>query len=294
MKISNFEKYIVEHNISDEVLTELLKNINETLEYDFSSSRKLTDEEIDYEYFDNYIVEFIESSNLNNEDKEEQDEICNCHHNGHHYCDYSHEVNEQDKEDRFNKSMGHAHIMAMYLLREGILYIDLVQEALLGLAKANNIYSKNSEFEKYSPYFMAKEIIEYIKRQVVYRKSAFKQYIEAEKDKEIKLKLSPKVRLKERNEEIKKVELEKKEEHKKEILRLEEITKNMFDYFNLKYRLSIREIEALSLYFGLGNKKRKSNFSDIEKAMNISLEEVDKLLKESIFKLSVVNEKIKI
>lgn len=286
MKISNFEKYIVENEIFDNDLIKLLENINESLEYEYNSTRKLSEEEIDYEYFDEFIVEFIESSIFDNENNDEC-ESCACGH--HHHTQY---IN-YTKEERFNQSMREVHTMAMYLLREGISYIDLVQEGLVGLAKANNFYIENSDFMKYKLYFVAKEMIAFIKEQIIYKKSAFKQYIEAEKEKEIKLKLSPKVRLKERDEEIKKAETEKREEHKKEIERLEELTKNLFEYHNLKYRLSIREIEVLALYFGLDNKGRK-NFSDIEKSLGIELNIVDKLLKESIYKLSVVNEKVEI
>lgn len=288
MKISNFEKYIVENEIFDNDLIKLLENINESLEYEYNSTRKLSEEEIDYEYFDEFIVEFIESSIFDNENKDEcESESCAC---GHHH--HTQHINYM-KEERFNQSMREVHTMAMYLLREGISYIDLVQEGLVGLAKANNFYIENSDFMKYKLYFVAKEMIAFIKEQIIYKKSAFKQYIEAEKEKEIKLKLSPKVRLKERDEEIKKAETEKREEHKKEIERLEELTKNLFEYHNLKYRLSIREIEVLALYFGLDNKGRK-NFSDIEKSLGIELNIVDKLLKESIYKLSVVNEKVEI
>lgn len=289
MKISNFEKYIVENQISDEILIKLLENINETLEYDFTSSRKLTDEEIDYEYFDNFIIEFIESSVIDQENTEEECE-CHDHHKGHFH---THDNKNETKEERFNDSMKQVHIMAMYLLRDGINYVDLVQEGLVGLVKANNLYSENLDFKKNKLYFVAKEMIEYIKKQSIERKLAFKQYIQAEKEKEVKLKLSPKVRLKERDETIKKAETEKKEEHKKEIERLEELTKGLFEYFNLKYRLSVREIEVLFLYFGLDGNGKK-NFSDIEKAMGIPLDMVDKILKESIFKLSVGNEKVEI
>ena len=297
MKISEFEKYIVENKPNDQEFIKFIETLNETLKFDYNSTRKLTDEEIDYEYFDENIVEFIESSLGEVELTEEHSCSCDHTHEENHTCSCHHHDNEenlvQTEETRFLRSIKGSHILAMYLLREGLHYVDLVQEGLVGLAKANNLYNSNDEFEKNKFYFMAKEMIEYINSQCSYRRVAFKQYIENEREAEIKLKLSPKVRLKNRNEEIRRAEAEKKEEHKKEITRLEEITKNMFDYFELKYRLSIREIEALSLYFGL-NGSGKKNFSDIEKIMKINLDTVDKLLKESIYKLSVVEEKIEI
>lgn len=302
MKISEFEKYIVENEIQDEAFIEFTKTLDKALEFEYNSLRKLTDEEIDYEYFDDNIIEFIESS-LETFEEDEHEHHCSCGQEHHHHhsenetcgCGHHHHHHEENlsEEERFLKNIKYSHILAMYLLREGVHYVDLVQEGLLGLTKVNNLYKSQEEFEKNKFYFMAKEMIEYISSQCLYRKVAFKQYIETEKEAEVKLKLSPKVRLKNRDEEIKKAEQEKKEEHKKEIERLEELTKNMFDYSKLKYRLSLREIEALSLYFGLDGNGKK-NFSDIEKAMGINLDMVDRLLKESIYKLSVVEEKVEI
>lgn len=288
MKISDFEKFVVENEFDEESFIKFVETTKEGLEFDYNSIRKLTDEEIDYEYFDEYTIEFIESfENLEDACSDENCE-CSCHNEEH-----SWHKEEEKEEKRFYNNIRFSHILAMYLLREGIHYVDLVQDGLVGLMVANNLYRDNIQFEKNKLYFIAKEMIEHIKNQLSYRKIAFKQYIETEKEKEIKLKLSPKVRLKNRDEELKKAEIEKKEEHRKEIARLEEITKTMFEYFNLKYRLSIREIEALSLYFGFDGNGKK-NFSDIEKAMGLTPTEVDKILKESIFKLSIVDEKIEI
>lgn len=291
MKISDFEKYIVSNELSEDKFIEFLTTVKENLEFDYNSFRKLTDEEIDYEFFDEYTIQFIEEFEYVNEESCDghKDRICFCNHEEVHY----HFQHEEDKEKRFYSNVRYSHILALYLLREGIHYVDLVQEGLVGLVKANNLFENKEQFEKLKLYFIAKEMIESIKKYASYREIAFKQFIETEKEKEVKLKLSPKVKLKNRDEEIKKADLERKEEHKKEIKKLEELTKNMFSYFNLKYRLSIREIEVLSLYFGFDGRGKK-NFSDIQNIMNLSSSEADKLLKESIFKLSVVDERVEI
>lgn len=294
MKISDFEKYIVNNELNEEEFIKFIDTTKEKLEFDYNSFRKLTDEEIDYEYFDEYAVQFIEGFDYPNEEShnDHQNCTCSCNHEGtHHYS--HHKEDEEDKEKRFYSNIRFSHILALYLLREGIHYVDLVQEGLVGLVKVNNLFENKEQFEKAKLYFIAKEMIEYIKKYSFYRETSFKQYIETEKEKEVQLKLSPKVRLKNRDDEIKKADLERKEEHKKEIARLEGLTKNMFSYFNLKYRLSIREIEVLSLYFGFDGRGKK-NFSDIQNIMNLGSTELDKILKESIFKLSVVDERIEI
>ena len=210
MKISDFEKYVVENELSEEEFIKFTDTLREKLEFDYNSFRNLTDEEIDYEYFDENIIQFIEGFEiLNNDICEDENCKCSCHGDKEH--NHSHqEFIEDEKERRFYKNIKFSHILAMYLLREGIHYVDLVQEGLVGLAKINNLYENNEQFEKAKLYFMAKEMIEHIKKYSSYREIAFKQYIEEEKEKEIKLKLSPRVRLKNRNEEIKKAESKEK------------------------------------------------------------------------------------
>lgn len=291
MKISDFEKYIVENEPNEEEFIKFIGTEKEKLEFDYNSFRKLTDEEIDYEYFDEYTVQFIEGFEYLSEESCDEHEECNCKHEKEQHL--HHGENPVDREKRFYNNIRFSHILALYLLREGIHYVDLVQEGLVGLVKVNDLFEDEKDFEKFKLYFIAKEMIEYIKNYSSYREIAFKQYIETEKEKEVKLSLSPKVRLKNRDEEIKKAEIEKREEHKKEVKRLEELTKNMFSYFNLKYRLSIREIEILSLYFGFDGRGKK-NFSDIQNIMGLNSTEVDKLLKESVFKLSIVDERVEI
>ena len=92
---------------------------------------------------------------------------------------------------------------------------------------------------------------------------------------------------------MKKLEKENKEKHVKEMKELERVIETMFDYPNLKYRLSDREIQVLTLYFGL-NGHKKLDFADIALLTNIDKDSLDKILKDGIFKLSVVDEKVEI
>ncbi len=95
----------------------------------------------------------------------------------------------------------------------------------------------------------------YINNYANYRKSAFKDYAKHEIHKNNHLKVS----LKDRNksEELKKLEKENKEKHIKEIKQLEKRAETLFDYLNLKYRLSEREIKVVVMYYGLdGHEKR--------------------------------------
>lgn len=279
MNIINFEKIINNENINDKLFIDFLKtNVKSDLDFKETSLRKLTEEEIDYEYVDISIIELLENLSLS-----ENASACSCR-----------ECWEKNTlEQRFNKNMSLVYKIALYLLREGIHYNDLAQEGLIGLVKANNIYENDEEFDRYKSYYIAKEMIEYIKSYAEYRKIAFKKFIDDEKEKNIELNLNAKVLLKAGDEEKQEYEKMKKVEHNEEIRRLEKICKDLFEYSNLKYRLSLREIEILSLYFGLDTKERK-NFTEIENIMKIDSSMLDKLLKEALYKLSVVNEKVEL
>ena len=98
---------------------------------------------------------------------------------------------------------------------------------------------------------------------------------------------------KSKSEELKKLEKENKEKHIEEMKQLEKRAEYQFDYLNLKYRLGEREIEAISLYFGLDGHKRK-NFSEIQSIMKIDNDTLDKIVKDALFKLSVVDEKVEL
>ncbi len=280
MNILEFEKYLLDKNFSDEkFLEDLEENFQEELKLCYPSKvRKLTNEETVYDYFDERITELFES--LGRKNDHEKSDCCT--------CDFTEEeVLEKILED--NRKL--VYRLALYLLRDGIHYDDLSQEGLLGLIKAANLYKDDEKFELYKGYFIIREMFKHIKAYSDYRDLSFKQYIELEKSKKIKISL--KNLDEEKDKELKRLERENKLKYQSDIEKLESISKNIFKYSNLKYRLSFREIEILTLYFGLENEERK-NFTDIENIMKISSDDVDKLLRESLFKLSVTDEKVEL
>ncbi len=286
MNILEFEKFLLDNKFdtNKEFLKILKENFENELDLTYpNKNRKLTEEETIFEYFDDSIAQLFESLEGEIEDKEHCGNCC---------CSHVH-TEEEVIEERVKNNRKVVYKLALYLLREGIHYEDLSQEGLLGLINAANFCKEASEFEKYKLYFIVKAMFEHIKKYAEYRELAFKEYIKKEKEELKKIKISLKVKSEEKEAELKKLEEENKEKHKLEIEKLENLSKNMFSYFNLKYRLSLREIEALSLYFALDSDKRK-NFTDIENIMNINSDDVDKLLRESLFKLSVTDEKVEL
>ena len=274
MKLLSLEKYLLENNIDDEEFKKLVIKISEKLELEaLSEDRKLTDEEIDYEYIDFLIAETLESL---------KDDVCAC---------------EDDCRvtdccgTRVEKNLKKVYEMALYMLREGISYDDLTQEGIVGLIKAHELFEDDKDFKLYKDYYIAKEMFNYINNYVNYRKSAFKDYAKHEIHKDSHLKVSLKDR--DKSEELKKLEKENKEKHIEEMKQLEKRAETLFDYLNLKYRLSEREIKVLVMYYGLDGHEKKA-FSQISEITKIDDDNLDKLLKGAMFKLSIVDEKVEL
>lgn len=287
MNILEFEKYLMDKNFKEEdFLEDLERNFKEELNLSYpNKERKLTEEEIIADYFDPSIIELFESLEEDNNEN-----ICECSSCN---CSKEDDVVEKTTEKRLSENRKLVYRLGLYLLRDGIHYDDLTQEGLLGLLKANYLYSEEDKFNLYKSYFIIKEMFEHIKKYVEYRELSFREYIKNEKDKPKKVKISLRNSDDEKKEELRKLELENELKHKADIKRLEDIVKKTFGYFNLKYRLSLREIELISLYFALKDTRSKSN-SEIESILGLSSDDLEKLLKESFFKLSVTNEKVEL
>ena len=274
MKLLSLEKYLLKNNLDDEEFKKLVSEIPEKLELEVvSEARKLTDEEIDYEYIDFLIAETLESL---------KDDVCTCEDD----CGV-----EDCCGTRVEKNLKKVYEIALYMLRDGISYEDLTQEGIIGLIKAHELFEDDKDFNLYKDYYIAKEMFNYINNYANYRKSAFKDYAEHEIHKDSHLKLSLKDR--DKAEELKKLEKENKEKHIEEMKHLEKRAETLFDYLNLKYRLSEREIAVLVLYYGLDGYKKKT-FSQISEITKIDDDNLDKILKGAMFKLSNVDEKVEL
>ena len=274
MKLFSLEKYLLKNlDMKEEDFQKLVLEISEPLELELPEDRKLTDEEIDYEYIDLLVTETLE--NL-------KDDVCTCEKD----CGVA-----DCCGTRVEKNLKKVYQIALYMLRDGILYEDLTQEGVIGLIKAHELFEDDKDFKLYKDYYIARAMFNYIESYANYRKTAFKEYAEYEIHKESHPKIS--LKDKSKSEELKKLEKENKEKHIEEMKQLEKRAEYQFDYLNLKYRLGEREIEAISLYFGLDGHKRK-NFSEIQSIMKIDNDTLDKIVKDALFKLSVVDEKVEL
>lgn len=274
MQLLNLEKYLLKSNIDDKKFKEFIIKISEELELkNDSEDRKLTEEEIDYEYANFLIADIFENLKDNTRTNEVENEM------------------EDYYETRVEKNLKKVYQIGLYMLREGIAYEDLTQEGIIGLIKAHEVFKDYRDFKLYKDYYIAREMFNYIVNYSNYRKSAFKNYAECE----IHRNTHSKVSLKDRDklEELKKLEKENKEKQIEEMKQLEKKAEKLFDYLNLRYRLSEREIEVLTLYYGFDGEDKKS-FSEIVDIKKIDNDSLDKMLKEAMFKLSIVDQKVEL
>ena len=152
MKLLSLEKYLLKNSLDDEEFQKLVFEISEKLELEaLSEDRKLTDEEIDYEYIDFLIAETLESL---------KDDVCTC-------------GVEDCCGTRVEKNLKKVYEIALYMLRDGISYEDLTQEGIIGLIKAHELFEDDKDFKLYKDYYIAKEMFNYINNYANYRKSIY-------------------------------------------------------------------------------------------------------------------------
>ena len=254
MKILEFENFLQKNrDIDIEELKKYVLEHSKNLElYPVQEGRKLTEEEIDYEYIDLLITETLE--NL-------KDDICTCEHD----CGV-----DDCCGTRVEKNLKKVYEIGLHMLKDGISYTDLTQEGFIGMMTADSLFDDDKDFKKYKDYFIVREMFNYIDD---YSKVSLKD--------------------KSKSDELKKLEKENEEKKIEEMRKLEKTVENLFDYSNIKYRLSEREIQALTLYFGLDG-HRKRDILEVQKIMNMKQEELDNLLKDGLFKLSVVDERVEL
>lgn len=164
-----------------------------------------------------------------------------------------------DKDILITKNLRIPARIAALLLKDGIDYIDLVQEGSIALIRAIEGFRKSNymDFEKYAVLFVARSIILSINRRMEETKSQFIRYFNHEKEEYS------------HNEELSQ-ELDKK------IARLESLS-----YEELPYTLNNHEYRIINEYYGL---KGDRNISMIELEKELGLE---KNQGEAVFQMAI-------
>lgn len=180
--------------------------------------------------------------------------------------------------------------IAFNYLREGISYLDVVQEGIVGLIKGIDIYNSEiyGDFENYKKYWIIREIVLFINNKVVATKNEFKSFFKDKRENfgkenpyEEELEDSSEVYLKEEDLLPTLESIDKREK----------LMERQIDFFKLKNRLSSRQIEVLNCYFGFGKEKRLSIF-EIEEKLGIAKGEGELIFEQALFILSTVQGKV--
>ncbi|MDR3259327.1 MAG: sigma-70 family RNA polymerase sigma factor [Fusobacteriaceae bacterium] len=196
--------------------------------------------------------------------------------------DYLEEISliiPETEQDLFLKNISQVASIAFYYLKDGISYLDIVQEGNLGLLNAIDNFKNSgfSNFNDYKNYWIIREMILFIKKRITDIQYEFESFFK-EKYAEFS---GDDFHEDDFHEDEEKDILESLEIIDKKEIKLKE----KLDFFSSENRLTKREIEILKYYFGFEKEKRYSMY-EIEKEMGLSSGEGEHLFKQALMILS--------
>lgn len=170
------------------------------------------------------------------------------------------EKNEEDIKRLLTYLLLEINRLALYFCREGISFLELVQEGVIGASKGARRYdSRNGRVKKYLKNWIAREISMYIYKRFYHLKGEFKYSISENRFKEIIL---------------------SEEERLKKLEKLEKLR-----LVDIPFLLSNTEIKIMEMYFGLCEDKRVSMY-EIEKKLDLGKNKGEEKFYSALKKLS--------
>lgn len=266
INVMDFEKDILKKYYDDEMFLEFLnENAKKELVLDYSKLglKELEDEDLDT-LGEESVMDYLEevSSIIPKEELEGDDFIV--------------------------QNLPVVASIAFNYLREGVAYLDVVQEGTMGLIKGIEAYKGeiHGDFDNFKKYWIIREIVLFINNKIMDIKNEFKSFF------------------KDKRENFGKVEHE--HEHEKDEVYLteedllpslesidkrEKLMERTIDFLALKNRLSTRQIEVLNYYFGFGVDRRYSIF-EIEEKLGINKGEGEAIFEQALLILSTMEGKM--
>ena len=219
-------------------------------------------------------------------------------------------------ENLFEKSVHSVASQCFYYLRESFSYLDILQEANIGLLNGIESFGNKDTalFDNYKNFWVIRAIVLYLKRELESTKNSFLRYFKMEEEYLNHSHSSHEEREAQENTHEKKEEKEPTIEEIQDLLNEDFANKNFinddenpgyyveslretmerivenFDFFKTKNLLSPIEIEILNLYFGFDSDKRYSIY-EIENKLDIKRDQGEKIFKKAIEKISTIKEK---
>lgn len=271
INVMDFEKEIVKNLRTDNEFMEYLdKNAKKELVLDYSNLKlkELEDEDLDI-LGEESVLDYLEevASIVLDEDK------------------------NKSRDKLVEENLPVVASIAFNYLREGIAYLDVVQEGTMGLIKAIESYKDKSdiEFDNYKKYWIIREIVLFINNKIADIKNEFKSYFRLKKEN------FGKEEEHEHSQEEEHDEVYLKESdllpNVEAIEKREKLADRILEFSVLKNRLSQRQIEVLNYYFGFGVDRRYSIF-EIEEKLELPKGKGEEIFEQALVILSTMEGKM--
>lgn len=271
INVMDFEKEIVKNLRTDNEFMEYLdKNAKKELVLDYSNLKlkELEDEDLDI-LGEESVLDYLEevASIVLDEDK------------------------NKSRDKLVEENLPVVASIAFNYLREGIAYLDVVQEGTMGLIKAIESYKDKSdiEFDNYKKYWIIREIVLFINNKIADIKNEFKSYFRLKKEN------FGKEEEHEHSQEEEHDEVYLKESdllpNVEAIEKREKLADRILEFSVLKNRLSQRQIEVLNYYFGFGVDRRYSIF-EIEEKLELPKGQGEEIFEQALVILSTMEGKM--
>ncbi|WP_349763780.1 sigma-70 family RNA polymerase sigma factor [Fusobacterium sp. SYSU M8D902] len=196
-------------------------------------------------------------------------------------------TNEIEGEDFVVQNLPAVASIAFNYLREGVAYLDVVQEGTMGLIKGIEAYKGeiHGDFDNYKNYWIVREMVLFIESKINDIKNEFKSFFKGKRENFGKT----------QEEESDKSEVYLTEEdllpNLEAIDKREKLMEKTMDFFALKNRLSKRQIDVLNYYFGFGVDRRYSTF-EIEEKLGLNKGDGEVIFEQALLILSTMEGKM--
>lgn len=264
MKQREFEELLLRRRFSDEEFAQYLQE-NPLQEVEFEvEDAEVAIEKKEFTLLESSVLEYIEE-----------------------LCSYDPERLIEEREAHIALEMKKVLYYAFFYLKEGISYMDLVQEGIIGLMKGVDKDSEALDF------WIIRELFFFVYAQIQDVKFGFKNFLkgkreEAEHQHEHEHHQEEEEEILDKNQMLKKLL-----KSNAAIDTMEQIIEERLDFHCIKNRLYAMEIEVLNYYFGLLVEKRYSIF-EIEEKFQWEKNFAQNVFENAIYKLSTLKGKLEL
>lgn len=290
MKQREFEELLLHEKFSDEEFAQYLQeNPLQKIEFEVEDV-EVAVEKKEFTLLESSVLEYIEE-----------------------LCSYDPERLEEEREAYIALEMKEVLYYAFFYFKEGISYMDLVQEGIIGLMKGIDRHSEMLDF------WIIREMFLFVYAEIQDLKFGFKNFLKGKREEaehhhehhhheeghECSCGHDPNEEHeccgKHHHKEVEEIEeivdknqiLEKLLKSNAAIDEMEQIIEERLDFYCIKNRLYAKEIEVLNYYFGLLTEKRHSIF-EIEEKFQWKKDYAQNIFENAIYKLSTLKGKLEL